>query len=159
LLRQLRRRKLIDKGFTLIELLVVITILGILAAIVVFSVQGIGDEGLVASATTDATILRTAEEAYCAQHGTYARQHTLASSGYISTTPSYNQVIAPLSTGSSSTGCGGTTYSIGTPTYTGPGTAPRILAASNATTPFSFMAGTFAGNHGSIQFTFGSSKS
>ncbi|MGW5532330.1 type II secretion system protein, partial [Streptomyces xanthochromogenes] len=39
----LRARR--QDGFTLIELLVVIVILGVLAAIVVFSVRGIGDKG------------------------------------------------------------------------------------------------------------------
>jgi prepilin-type N-terminal cleavage/methylation domain-containing protein len=34
-----------DEGFTLIELLIVIVILGILAAVVVFAVNGITDRG------------------------------------------------------------------------------------------------------------------
>ncbi len=38
-----------DEGFTLIELLVVIVILGVLAAVVVFSVGGITDTGQTAS--------------------------------------------------------------------------------------------------------------
>jgi prepilin-type N-terminal cleavage/methylation domain-containing protein len=50
-------------GFTLIELLVVITILGILAAIVVFSVGGINDKGETSACKTDTTTLQTAEEA------------------------------------------------------------------------------------------------
>jgi general secretion pathway protein G len=52
-----------DAGFTLIELLVVITILGILAAIVVFSVGGISDKGATSACKTDTTTLQTAEEA------------------------------------------------------------------------------------------------
>lgn len=40
-----------DQGFTLIELLVVITILGILAAVVVFSVGGLGDKGQASACT------------------------------------------------------------------------------------------------------------
>ena len=60
-----------EDGFTLIELLVVITILGILAAIVVFSVGGINNRGQQAGCSTDTTTLETAEEAYFAQHGVY----------------------------------------------------------------------------------------
>ena len=45
MLQQLRAARKNESGFTLIELLIVIVILGILAAIVVFSVQGITDRG------------------------------------------------------------------------------------------------------------------
>jgi prepilin-type N-terminal cleavage/methylation domain-containing protein len=56
-----------EGGFTLIELLVVIIILGILAAVVVFAVGGVGDKGQTASCKIDTRTLRTAEEAYAAQ--------------------------------------------------------------------------------------------
>lgn len=55
-----------DDGFTLIELLIVIVILGILAAIVVFSVRGITDRGNVAACKSDVATVTTAEEAYYA---------------------------------------------------------------------------------------------
>ena len=45
MLQQLREARKNESGFTLIELLIVIVILGVLAAIVVFSVQGITDRG------------------------------------------------------------------------------------------------------------------
>ena len=60
------------KGFTLIELLVVIVILGILAAVVVFAVGGIQDRGQKSACQTEARTVRTAQEAYYAQNGSYA---------------------------------------------------------------------------------------
>ena len=70
--RQRRKNSEDQSGFTLIELLVVIIILGILAAVVVFAVQGVGDKGQSAAQATDVKTLRTAEEAFCAQNGYYA---------------------------------------------------------------------------------------
>jgi general secretion pathway protein G len=61
-----------DGGFTLIELLVVITILGILAAIVVFSVGGITDTGKSSACKATAKTVDVASEAYRAQIGTYS---------------------------------------------------------------------------------------
>ena len=66
-------RKLYEKkrgeaeGFTLVELLVVIVILGILAAVVVFAVGGIGDKGQTSACKADESALSTAEEAYFAE--------------------------------------------------------------------------------------------
>jgi general secretion pathway protein G len=56
-----------ERGFTLIELLIVIVILGILAAIVIFSVGGITDKGQSSACDTDKKTVETAEEAYFAQ--------------------------------------------------------------------------------------------
>ena len=66
-----------EGGFTLIELLVVIIILGILAAVVVFAVGGVGDKGQTASCKIDTRTIRTAEEAYLAQNGSYALEAAL----------------------------------------------------------------------------------
>ncbi|MCZ0983289.1 prepilin-type N-terminal cleavage/methylation domain-containing protein [Streptomyces diastatochromogenes] len=60
-----------EAGFTLIELLVVIVILGVLSAIVVFSVQGINDKGQDSACDTDKATIATAEEAYYASHNKY----------------------------------------------------------------------------------------
>jgi general secretion pathway protein G len=60
-----------DGGFTLIELLIVIVILGILAAIVVFSVRGITDRGDVAACKSNVKSAQVAAEAYYAQTGKY----------------------------------------------------------------------------------------
>lgn len=51
-------------GFTLIELLVVIAILGILAAVVVFSVSGVGNKGDQSACKVDERTMRTAEAAF-----------------------------------------------------------------------------------------------
>lgn len=56
-----------ESGFTLIELLIVIVILGILAAIVVFSVSGITDRGKASACKADVATVTTAGEAYIAQ--------------------------------------------------------------------------------------------
>ena len=66
------RRECRQGGFTLIELLVVIVILGVLSAVVVFAVRGVGDRGDSAAAAIDAKTLRTAQETFCAQRGEYA---------------------------------------------------------------------------------------
>lgn len=58
-----------DRGFTLIELLIVIIILGVLAAIVVFSVRGITENGKEAACKTEYRIVNTAIEAYYAENG------------------------------------------------------------------------------------------
>ncbi|MBM7515628.1 prepilin-type N-terminal cleavage/methylation domain-containing protein [Nocardioides nitrophenolicus] len=55
-----------DGGFTLIELLIVIIILGVLAAIVVFSVRGITDKGQTSACKTSKATVATAYEAYVA---------------------------------------------------------------------------------------------
>ena len=59
------------KGFTLIELLVVIVILGILAAVVVFSVRGITDKGDKSACQAQLSTVETAVEAYRAQYDAY----------------------------------------------------------------------------------------
>jgi general secretion pathway protein G len=63
---QNQRRRSADAGFTLIELLIVIIILGVLAAIVVFSVRGITDKGATAACKTSVSTIDTAFEAYAA---------------------------------------------------------------------------------------------
>jgi general secretion pathway protein G len=60
-----------DEGFTLIELLIVIVILGILAAVVVFAVGGITDQGQTSSCKAEKKTLEVAVEAYRAQEGGY----------------------------------------------------------------------------------------
>ncbi|MFD8208669.1 type II secretion system protein [Streptomyces sp. NPDC059695] len=67
-----------EAGFTLIELLVVIVILGVLSAIVVFSVKGINDKGQDSACDTDKATIATAEEAYYASHNKYGDMDELA---------------------------------------------------------------------------------
>jgi type II secretion system protein G len=60
-----------DRGFTLIELLIVIVILGILAAVTVFAVNGITDRGEESSCKAEKKTIEVALEAYNAQEGEY----------------------------------------------------------------------------------------
>ena len=61
------RARRADEGFTLIELLIVIVILGILAAIVIFSVSGITSKGDTAACKSQVASIDTAYEAAVAQ--------------------------------------------------------------------------------------------
>ena len=88
------------KGFTLIELLVVIVILGILAAVVVFAVNGITDKGKTNACKTELRTVKTAIEAYNAQEGAYpqganasARMTFLTTNkNFLESTPTYVQI-------------------------------------------------------------------
>jgi general secretion pathway protein G len=71
-LQRLRAARQNDKGFTLVELLIVIVILGVLAGIVVFAVNGITDRGEVAACKADVKTVQVASEAYYAKNGSYA---------------------------------------------------------------------------------------
>jgi general secretion pathway protein G len=57
------------QGFTLVELLIVITVLGVLAAIVVFALGGITGKSAVAACNADATTVDTAVQTYKAETG------------------------------------------------------------------------------------------
>jgi len=84
-------KNVLEKGFTLVELLVVIVILGILAAVVVFAVGGLGDKGKEEACRTDLATLRTAEEAHFSQHDTYASEADLKTKNFIvDVSPHYN---------------------------------------------------------------------
>jgi general secretion pathway protein G len=85
-----------EGGFTLIELLVVIIILGILAAVVVFAVGGIGDKGQSNACKIDTRTLRTAEEAYAGGpgNGAYtADEALLVSSGFLSEQSTLHNIV------------------------------------------------------------------
>lgn len=56
-----------ESGFTLIELLIVIAVLGVLAAVVVFSLGGVSAKAAVAACQSDAKTTETAVSAYEAQ--------------------------------------------------------------------------------------------
>ena len=85
--RSMEKKRSGQGGFTLVELLVVIAILGILAAIVVFAVAGVGDKGQAAADKTSCSVLQTAEEGYYANTGGYATGAgaltTLKTAGFI----------------------------------------------------------------------------
>jgi general secretion pathway protein G len=63
----IRKARENEEGFTLIELLMVIVILGVLAGVVVFAVNGIQDKGQNSACQADYSTITTAEEAYFAQ--------------------------------------------------------------------------------------------
>ncbi|MEV7169145.1 prepilin-type N-terminal cleavage/methylation domain-containing protein [Streptomyces sp. NPDC093224] len=87
-------RERAEAGFTLIELLVVIVILGVLSAIVVFSVRGINDKGQGSACKTDKSTIQTAEEAYFAtdNRGTYGTMGQLVTGGFLSTASAWYDV-------------------------------------------------------------------
>ena len=58
-------------GFTLLELLIVMAVLGILAGIVIFSLQGVGGSATVAACQSDFATTTEAVTAYQAQMGGY----------------------------------------------------------------------------------------
>ena len=60
-----------ESGFTLIELLIVIVVLGILAAIVVFSLSGVSGQSKAAACTSDGKSIEVAADAYQASVGSY----------------------------------------------------------------------------------------
>ena len=72
-----------DRGFTLVELLIVIVILGVLAAVTVFAVRGITDEGEDSARKADEKIVVKAEEAHLALHGAYTNEAGLVTAGLL----------------------------------------------------------------------------
>ena len=91
--REARRN---EDGFTLIELLMVIVILGILAAIVVFSVRGIQDRGQVSACKAEVSTVSTAVEAYYAKKNTYPTLTQLTAAGddqFLRSTPKYVSAV------------------------------------------------------------------
>ena len=103
-----------QRGFTLIELLIVIIILGVLAAIVVFSVRGITDRGDKAACQANLSTVQTASEAYYAKNNGYAASgDALKTAGFLQSDPTLATVDAKIRV-----------------TYTG-GTPPTIAGGSS----------------------------
>ena len=65
-----------NEGFTLIELLIVIVVLGILAAVVVFSLGSVTSKSAVAACQADGTTVSLALQAYNANNGAYPASGT-----------------------------------------------------------------------------------
>lgn len=100
-MRRSALKRHVDAGFTLIELLIVIVILGILAAIVVFSVSGITDKGSKAACQSDVKTVIVAEEANFAQAGSYAATTAaLQSAGLLHSAPTDVAITVTAASGS-----------------------------------------------------------
>jgi prepilin-type N-terminal cleavage/methylation domain-containing protein len=75
-------------GFTLVELLIVIIILGVLAGIVVFAVNGITDRGVNAACKSDIQTVQVASEAYFAKNSAWATDiPALVTGGFLQKAP------------------------------------------------------------------------
>ncbi|MCX6399890.1 MAG: prepilin-type N-terminal cleavage/methylation domain-containing protein [Propionibacteriales bacterium] len=104
-LARLRAARRDNSGFTLIELLIVIIILGVLAAVVVFSVRGITDNGEEAACQTEIRTVETAVEAFYAENNGYpATVGDLVAGGFLRTAPTGPSNIAGASTINATTG-------------------------------------------------------
>ena len=96
-----------EGGFTLIELLIVIVILGILAAVVVFSVSGISDRGTLSACKADKQSVIVASEAYYAKNASYASAiddathsaTTLVGAGFLHSAPAATGYTITFNTG------------------------------------------------------------
>ncbi|MBI4884961.1 MAG: type II secretion system protein [Actinobacteria bacterium] len=81
----MRRTSERPDGFTLVELLIVIVILGILAAVTVFAVRGITDQGDESACAVDRQTVEDAEEAHYGLHGEYAPEADLVATQLLRT--------------------------------------------------------------------------
>lgn len=92
MLKRIQEARKTESGFTLIELLMVIVILGVLAGIVVFAVNGITDRGEVAACKSEIKTVQIAQEAHYAKTtpGAYAANvGALKTAGLLRDTPKY----------------------------------------------------------------------
>ncbi len=68
-----------QQGFTIVELLIVIVVIGILAALVITTFNGIQQKGRNTERTTDLNAIKSQLEAYYAQNGAYPSTADLGS--------------------------------------------------------------------------------
>jgi type II secretion system protein G len=105
MLQRIRKAKREESGFTLIELLIVIVILGILAAIVVFAVNGIQNRGTASACKADVETVTVAAEAYNAQNGHYPDDmKALVSDGFLHSVPSDSNYTITYTVGQTDSG-------------------------------------------------------
>ncbi len=155
-------------GFTLVELLLVVVVLGVLAAVVIFSLGGVSASATAASCRADAHIVETAVRAYVTQNGAAPTTADLTASTnpYLApfpTSPSFTitldhgvvEVAAPSGSSpvpaSSPRACAGLAARAGATTTSSPGSTTTTSTTSTTTTtapasPITFVASTAAGN-------------
>lgn len=109
-----------EGGFTLIELLIVIVILGVLAAVVVFSVGGLTSTGQKAACKADVEGIQTAVESFRAQNGRYPDDLDEVDDGVF-----ISDDLGPAGTMTKASGAGGGAYTV---TYNPLGT-PKVTVA------------------------------
>ena len=111
MLERLQEARKSQDGFTLIELLMVIVILGILAGIVVFAVNGINNRGAQAACQADVKTVSVAAEAAYAQNSSYpADLPGLVSAGFLHSAPadvSYSATPTTITTLQGTGACAG----------------------------------------------------
>lgn len=83
MLKKLKEKNQEDGGFTLIELLVVIVIIGILAGVVVFAVNGVIQRGEESACKADEQTLTVAQEANYAADEVYVSEGQLVTNGFL----------------------------------------------------------------------------
>lgn len=106
MLQKLRAAQAKESGFTLVELLLVVAILGVLAGVVVFSVAGIQDDSRKSSCKTEASTVRSAEEAY------YVKNKSYATAAQLTTAPNKLLSAAPTMVTITTTGTPPTSYTL-----------------------------------------------
>ena len=105
-----------ESGFTLIELLIVIVVLGILAAIVVFSLTGVSGQSKAAACTSDGKTVEIAADAYQAYNGSYPSDSTVLTGTYLHSWPSSPSYTISLGTNTVDVNTGGSTVAYTDPT-------------------------------------------
>src|SRR6266550_8113915 len=105
-----------EEGFTLIELMIVIVILGTLAGIVLFAVNGINDRGTHAACRTDQSTIQTAVEASFAKNNSYpgalVPNLTSGSSQFLQWDPSFTGTVSATDAGTGGNTKAGSGYTI-----------------------------------------------
>ncbi len=92
--RTIQAKRNNEEGFTLVELLVVITILGVLAAVVVFSISGITDKSKSSACAADKSAVDTAIESYRAQTNGWPATLTALVPTYVRSLPGTSTATA-----------------------------------------------------------------
>ncbi|HQU26127.1 MAG TPA: prepilin-type N-terminal cleavage/methylation domain-containing protein, partial [Acidimicrobiales bacterium] len=160
-------------GFTLVELLLVIVVLGILAAIVVFSLGSVSASATAASCRADAHIVETAVHAYVVQNDSAptTADLTASSNPYLDsfpTSPSFTislshgvvEVAAPTGSApvpaSSPGACAGLAAAHAGGTTTPPPSSTTTTTTAPPPPPVTVAASTSGGNtpHDKVRLTF-----